>query len=151
MRLYLVRHGEAASGGGLATDRPLSKEGIGEVKRVADFIKIKTSSIWVSNRLRAKQTAQIFREYRLSNNLIERDDLAPNDPVDAICSDIIDYNGDLMIVGHLPFLSNLASSLLSASGDSIGIDFHAASILSLEREDEAWSLSWFLNPDLIVD
>jgi len=150
VRLYLVRHGEADSSGSLDSDKPLSKEGIEEVKKVADFVKIKTSAIWMSNKLRAKQTAEIFKEYGFSSNLIERDDLAPNDPTRTIHSDIEDYNSDLMIVGHLPFLSKLAASLLSTSEDSINFDFNTAAMMFLERESGEWSLSGFLNPDLIA-
>ena len=50
----------------------------------------------------------------------------------------------------MSFLSYLASNLLSLSGDSIGIDFNTASILSLEGKGKSWVISWLISPNLII-
>jgi phosphohistidine phosphatase len=148
MRLYLMRHGEAVPKENDKT-KTLAERGISEVKRVADFTNIKTESIWVSRELRARQTAQILKEYGCSDNIVEQEGLAPNDPTDVIYSKIISYESDLIIVSHLPFLSYLASNLLSLSEDIIDIDFSTAAVLSLEGKGKSWAISWFITPALI--
>jgi len=149
MNLYLMRHGEARSKE-VDRDRPLTEEGRSEVVKIASFINIKAHSIWVSNKLRAQQTAEILKEHRFCDDIVEREDLAPNDPVNAVYSDILNHHSNLIIVGHIPFLPYLASNLLSLSEDSVGIDFNTASVLSLEGKGKSWVISWLINADLIT-
>lgn len=92
MKLYLVRHGNAI-GGANDIARPLSSEGVSEVKRVADFLMTHdypVDVIYHSIRLRARQTAEILHDrLKVRKALIERSDLSPNDEIDEIADLLI--------------------------------------------------------------
>ncbi|MCD6094260.1 MAG: phosphohistidine phosphatase SixA [Candidatus Omnitrophica bacterium] len=149
MRLYLVQHGEALSKE-TAPERPLSEKGKTDVFKIANFLKgkVKIHCIWHSKKLRAIQTAQIFKEVGIGEDLVEREDLNPLDPVEKLPPEIIKSNLDLMLVGHLPFLASLASLLLSGNEDLNLIKFYPGGVVSLEKE-ENWRLLWIVIPHLI--
>jgi phosphohistidine phosphatase len=55
-----------------------------------------------------------------------------------------------VIVGHLPFLSKLASQLLCGSEKHYIADFPYAGAMCLEQIDrEKWFIKWFINPGII--
>ncbi len=154
MQLYLVRHGEAK------TDledpkRGLTNNGILEVERVAHFIggiHIAPNELWYSNKLRAKQTAEIFAK-ALSNKpkLIERPDLRPNDNVVSFQDQLLGMKDDLMIVGHLPFISRLTSLLICDNPEVELVSFPECSTLCLEStERHVWTINWVVNPRVLL-
>ncbi|MCK5534810.1 phosphohistidine phosphatase SixA [bacterium] len=154
MNLYLVRHGEAM-GSELFPTRPLSQKGKADVFKIGKFLKeagIKIDILWQSKKTRAVQTAQILAEIIKidKQNIMERDDLFPNDPVNNLLKEIIKKEADhLMIVGHLPFLQKLSSLLLVNSEYKRLIDFSSGGVVCLRREGEEWHLVWEVIPELI--
>ncbi len=56
---------------------------------------------------------------------------------------------DLMIVGHLPFLSQLASELLCGQADEEILAFRQGGVVALEHLDNGWQVVWVVTPDLI--
>jgi len=54
-----------------------------------------------------------------------------------------------MLVGHLPHLSRLSSLLLVGDPEKNIIAFRMAGIVCLRREEENWSVSWMIIPDLL--
>ena len=57
---------------------------------------------------------------------------------------------NLAIVGHLPFLEKLASTLLSHSQEASIISFAMAGIVCLNRDQENnWSVEWMITPDVV--
>ena len=152
MRLYLVRHGDYVSDA-IDPTRPLSEKGRADVSKIAKFLKGKISAdiIWHSTKLRARQTAELIAEIiSLKNNLLEKQGLAPNDPVDIIKEDILSKTTEnLMIVGHLPFLGKLASLLIVNSDSQTIIGFHQGSVACLEADKDIFTLTWIIYPDLI--
>ena len=158
MKLYLVQHGEAAAESE-NPKRPLTEQGKMDVKKVAHFLDqdgVEVDRIWHSAKTRAIQTAEIFAEALHIKELCqEQEGLNPNDSVDPVLKKIIgikpeDEIENLMIVGHLPFLQKLASSLLSGEPPQELIQFHQGGVVCLEKLDEGpWQFVWAVIPDLL--
>ncbi|MFH1395208.1 MAG: phosphohistidine phosphatase SixA [Candidatus Omnitrophota bacterium] len=150
MKLYLIQHGLSVPED-IDPQKPLSEEGKEQTEKAARLLKaekINISNLWFSKKIRAVQTAQIISEYVTCPNIRERDDLKPNDPVDKFKDEIKDLAGDLMIVGHLPFLKKLTSLLLSGNDAGDIIAFKNSGIVCLEHQDK-WRIEWCLTPDLL--
>ena len=154
MRLYLVQHGEAASGD-IDPRRPLTKKGEKDVKKTAHFLKGSGAGldlIWHSIKTRAIETAQIIaKEFSLPGYAIkQKEGLAPNDPPQKVFDEILSVSSDLMIVSHLPFLQKLASlALLNSESPSI-VDFRQGGVVCLEyKTTGVWELIFAIPPDLL--
>lgn len=114
MVLYLCQHGDA-----LATDvdpdRPLSEHGTTDVCNVANALGggVDIAEIVHSGKTRARQTAELFHE-RLAPEaaIMTEDGLEPKDPVRIFAEGLASRDSNLMVVGHMPFVSRLASHLL---------------------------------------
>jgi phosphohistidine phosphatase len=154
MKVYLVRHGEAVSSQ-FDPQRPLSKQGLADIRKVASFIKpmsISVEHIWHSGKLRAAQTAEILAE----SVLVEKDcsaheALGPNDDVTIIVDELEAYDTDLMIVGHLPFLAYLASLIVAGTQTANVAAFDAGSIACLNRRDRSqWQIEWMITPEFLA-
>ncbi|MBN1445819.1 MAG: phosphohistidine phosphatase SixA [Candidatus Omnitrophica bacterium] len=152
MNLYLVRHGEALSAD-VNPERPLSDTGAANVKKMAESLKrygVSVDTVFHSTKKRAEETARILAEtLNPVSNLVEKQGLEPNDPVDTIFREIFEADGCLMIVGHLPFLRNLAERLLAGSKAGDLPVFKPGSVLSLAGSGTKWEITGFASPDLI--
>jgi len=152
MTLYLVRHGKARKGG-KDRQRPLMARGINDLKSVAAFLKrlrLPVSQIWHSDRVRAMETARMVAPaVVLSGKMLERPGLGPGDSVDAAIRQIKNVRGDLMIVGHQPFLGKLASKLLKQKSSDEIVKLPTSSVLALASEDGKWAVAWLLPPVLV--
>jgi len=150
MKLYLVQHGLSLSED-IDPEKPLSPQGREQTQGVAEFLKGKNfqvDELWHSPKKRAAQTAQVFSENILCSRIQEREDLNPLDPVKDFPQEIESSDKDLMIVGHLPFLQNLASLLLSGTENNQFISFRNSGVLCLEKAD-AWKVLWAVTPELL--
>ena len=152
MRIYLVQHGEAIPEE-IDPSRPLTAKGSGDVERMARFAHQASAQvplIWHSGKLRAEQTAELLaKALQPSEGIQQVSGLAPNDPIEPVLEQLGVRQADLMIVGHLPFLAKLASTLLCGFPADI-ISFKPGGILCLERgEDRRWRLAWMATPELI--
>jgi len=151
MKLYLVQHGNALSKE-QDPQRPLSQQGIKDVSKVADFLKgldINIEALWHSGKTRAAQTARILGNALGKGDGLQHQGLAPNDDVQNIARQINSAPGDIMIVGHLPFLSRLTSFLLVGDESADIVNFNQAGVVCLQSDDANWSLSWIITPQLI--
>ena len=152
-RLYLVRHGQAASGSEDPA-RSLTEKGRADVSKLADFLRpldISVGVVWQSGRTRAAQTAEIVGSVVKSNEgIVERKGLSPNDPVENIAIEINAADGDIMIVGHLPFVGRLAAYLTAGrSEDAVG--FNESAIACIERDHGGkWWLTWMIYPGILT-
>lgn len=154
MKVYLVRHGDAVSSQS-DPKRPLSEQGRADVRKVASSIKplgISVEHIWHSGKLRAAQTAEILADsVKMEKGCSEHEALDPNDDVTAIADELDAYNTDLMVVGHLPFLGNLASLLVTGKQFVNIVSFDASSIVCLNRSDPGrWQIKWMLTPEILL-
>ena len=153
MKLYLVQHAKAASKD-IDPDRSLTEEGLRDIQKVAAFIKplaLSADYLWHSGKKRAQQTAGILAEVITINiEHTAREGLAPNDDVKVIENEIMSLKQNIMIVGHLPFLSKLASLLLTGRDSSNTVAFKNAGIVCLNyTDDNQWQLDWIIIPDIL--
>ncbi|MBU0683343.1 MAG: phosphohistidine phosphatase SixA [Candidatus Omnitrophota bacterium] len=150
MKLYLIQHGLSVSED-VDPQKPLSEEGKAQTEKAARLLKaerVNVENLWFSKKMRAVQTAQIISQYVTPSNARERDDLKPNDPVDKFPGEIKNLAGDLMIVGHLPFLKKLTVLLLCGKDEGDIISFKNSGIICLGHMDK-WRIEWYLTPDLL--
>ena len=153
MRLYLIRHGEAAPEE-VDPNRPLTPKGRRQAERVASFLRplgISVSAVWHSGKLRAAQTAEILASgVNSTSGVLERKGLGPMDPVDPVREAVEKADGDLMVVGHLPLLEKLASSLVLGSEDRDLATFLEVSAVCLEGgRDPGWRIAWMVSPETL--
>jgi len=115
MHLYLVQHAEARPREE-DPQRPMSKQGQADILKVAVFLAereaVKASRILHSGKLRAEQTAEILAEYLHPDSVSATDGLNPLDDPALWAGRLKETDEDLMLVGHLPHMSNLAALLL---------------------------------------
>jgi phosphohistidine phosphatase len=154
MKLYLVQHAKAAPKE-VDPGRPLTEEGHQDIQKVAAFIKplnLCVDYLWHSGKKRAAQTADALAEVvEVRTETTARDGLAPNDDVTVIKNEIEAAQHDIMLVGHLPFLSKLASLLLTGGESAGAVAFKNAGIVCLDRSDEnQWQLNWMIIPELLI-
>lgn len=154
MKLYLVQHAKAASKDA-DPQRPLTEEGRRDIQKVAAFIKplnLSVDYLWHSGKKRAVQTSGFLAEVvKINETQIIHDGLGPNDDVTALKNELISARQNIIIVGHLPFLSKLASLLLTGCESSNTVAFKQAGIVCLDYSgDNQWQLDWLIIPELLV-
>ena len=116
MKLFLVQHAEAKNKNEDPT-RPLSEKGWKDIKKIAkyaeEYLHIDVRQIFHSGKLRAEQTAEVLAKYLNPPEKVTIDkNLEPLADPKAWKRQLIGTSEDVMLVGHLPHLSKLASSLL---------------------------------------
>ena len=153
MKLYLVQHAKAASEQ-VDPQRPLTEEGRSDIQKVAAFMKplnLCVDYLWHSGKKRAAQTAGVLAEVIKVKTQTVHDGLGPTDDVTALKDELVSATGDIMVVGHLPFLSKLTSLLLTGSESANTVAFKNAGIVCLSRSDEnRWQIEWVVTPELLA-
>lgn len=151
MDFYLVQHGEAKA----ETEDParaLTDRGRAEVQRVARHaaaVGLQIVEIRHSGKLRARQTAELLAEYLSPlRGVGETEGLGPTDDPSKARTELEAAHAPLMLVGHLPHLSRLASSLLVGDPGKEIIRFRMGAIVCLARGEGGWALQWILTPEL---
>jgi phosphohistidine phosphatase len=153
MKLYLAQHAKAASKEA-DPERRLTEEGQRDIQKVAEFIaplNLYVDYLWHSGKKRAEQTAEVLAGViKINKEHVARDGLGPNDDVTALKDELLLSKDDIMIVGHLPFLSKLASLLLAGSESANTVAFKQAGVVCLNRSGEnQWQLEWMIIPELL--
>jgi phosphohistidine phosphatase len=134
--------------------KPLSEKGILDIKKVASHLSsrdIKVDQIFHSDKLRAKQTAEVLAEnLKPSKGLSEIFGLNPIDDPEKWVDILKDMTDDIMLVGHLPHLDKLSSLLLCGDINRKIVVFQQSEVACLKRdEDGKWSFEWMANPEVI--
>ena len=154
MVLYLVQHGTAKTEGE-DPGRSLTEEGKRTVEGVAEHLStlsLALDRIEHSDKLRARQTAEIFAaKLHPAQGTLQVLSLAPNVDVEPTRVRLNQETATVMIVGHLPHLSRLASRLFALPADHTLVRFQMGGVVKLERDDSGhWALCWILTPDLLL-
>ena len=153
MKLYLIQHGEAKSEAE-DPERSLTTKGQKEVlavSKMAEGLRIRPSKIYHSGKLRAKQTAEIIESaLKISDALVQSaPGLNPNEDIQPWAERISKEKGDLMLVGHLPFLEKLTSFLLCGDERTRLVLFRYGAMVCLDQKvDKSWVVSWILTPEM---
>jgi phosphohistidine phosphatase len=154
MKLYLVQHGEAVD---KEQDpaRPLSEQGVRDVTRMAALLRdrqVSVSHVLHSGKRRAEQTAAIFAGAVLPAGQIKAFiGINPNDAVDNFSEVITSWQDDMLVVGHLPFMSRLVSLLIARNPDREIVSFYPGTAVCLEQKPSGeWVLLWMMRPDVLT-
>lgn len=154
MKLYLVQHG-AAVGKDIDPERPLSEQGVHDVKAIAGVLRnagIRVERIWHSGKRRAEQTAAILARAVARAAAVEPvDGISPNDPVAVFAEDADVWQQDTLVVGHLPFMAQLVSLLTTGDTEQAVVSYSPGSVVCLERRDTNWTVCWMLRPELFAE
>ena len=153
MDIYLVQHGEAKSKEDDAT-RPLTDHGrevVSRVARAARSLDLGVTAIYHSDKLRARQTAEILAgELTPRDGASQVEGLGPTDATNVAKQLVEAAEKSIMVVGHLPHLSHLTSLLLAGDSSLHLVAFKNGGIVCLRRDDSgAWRVGWMLTPELI--
>jgi phosphohistidine phosphatase len=152
MILYLVQHGEAVAE---AEDpaRPLSPRGAETARRMARWAaeaRLVVDEIRHSGKRRAAQTAEVLgAALAPARGVREAGGLAPRDDVHPCAEELHAGPPRLMLVGHLPHLSRLASLLVAGDPDLPLVAFRNAGIVCLTDEPGRWVVAWVVTPELV--
>ncbi|NOY07376.1 MAG: phosphohistidine phosphatase SixA [Spirochaetes bacterium] len=148
MHVYLVQHGEPVPKE-QDIKRPLSEKGRSIVEKLANACAVyglTAKNIYHSTRLRAKQTAEILG-FQLDIPVTEKAGLEPLNPVRPFYEEIENSDGDIMIVGHLPFLERLVSLMITGEEDKKPLQFQQGGLVCLiKSEENLWSVTWTVFP-----
>jgi len=154
MKLYLVQHGEAKTKEE-DPSRPLTDKGKAFSERTACFAvgqaQVSVGAVFHSNKSRARETAEIMAAYLWPvKGIKEEKDMQPNDDPKIWEARLSEMTEDVMLVGHLPHLSKLASVLLGDKDEKPVVEFKNSGIVCLRRDDVGqWLLSWVVTPDIL--
>ena len=148
----LMQHGEAVSKE-IDPNRPLSDKGREETEKIAKYlatIGFKPDKIIHSTKLRAKQTAEILAEHlKPVKGVEEVEGLEPKADPRMWYEKLATTKENIVVVGHLPHISKLASLLLTGNEDIEPIRFRYSGIFCLEKIENKWKLVWAITPDII--
>ncbi len=156
--IYLVRHGiaEDRSATGRDEDRELTQAGTDNMQRAAAglaWLEIKPDAIWSSPLRRARQTAEILRDAIAPGlELAVEPALRSEADVDATLQRLQAAAAAqaLMLVGHEPHISALASALLTGTVSGARVPFKPGSVLALEQTlppAGRGGLRWFITSE----
>ncbi|MGD8440575.1 MAG: phosphohistidine phosphatase SixA [Holophagae bacterium] len=152
-KVVLVRHGEATSTSENPA-RPLTIEGRQHAERVASWLKtrdIVLDEIVHSSKLRARQTAKIFGN-RLGvppARVHETAGLEPNDDPQPMADRLESERASVMVVGHLPYLNRLVSTLLVGGAASLQFRFIDAGAVVLAQGRGGWQVEAVIGHDCV--
>lgn len=150
MHLYLVQHGEAKTE---AEDpqRGLTEGGRRTVESMTEFLAplgLALDRIEHSEKLRARQTAEILAaKLKPVEGTKQISGMAPNDDVEPMRARLTKESKNLMLVGHLPYLSRLVARLLGLPAEKQVVQFEMGGVVRLDREQtEQWLVRWMVIP-----
>lgn len=152
MHLYLVQHA-LSKNREEDPERGITDEGRIETAKTGialSGLKPEIKSIWHSRKKRAFETAEIFADQLgIHEDLVEKDNLNPTDPVEPVLMELNQLNENTIVVGHLPYLSNLLSCLLDVKKDREIFQFRNSGIICLEKVEKSWKLLWAVTPEIL--
>ena len=149
MKLYLVRHAEAEDGD-VDAARQLTEQGRADAQRLAEALRamnLRVADVWHSGYPRAAQTAEPIARVAGGATPRPHDGLTPFDRTRPIAKQVNGYgDGDLMIVGHEPFLGKLAARLVTRRASRGIVKLDKPSIVCLDDGGHGvWRIRWMLS------
>jgi phosphohistidine phosphatase len=161
MKIYLLRHGQAG-GGHPDASRILTEQGRAHAQQLGEFLRRKETAppavLWCSPYRRARETANIVLD-AWGMAVTDRKDEARLEPEmnpSPLVDEFRQLDQDLLVVGHNPNISILASLLLNAERGRIRVNFQTCIMACLEMdpipnhgEVGPCKLSWMLDPRVL--
>jgi phosphohistidine phosphatase len=154
MEVYLVQHGEAKRKEE-DPERPLTEKGKDDVRKMAAFLSqsnVRVFQIRHSGKKRAEETALILADHLSPPSGVKIvQGLAPNDDATPVAETLHLETEPVMIVSHLPFLSRLASLLVTGDEEQTVVHFTMGGCARLVTENGNWTVEWVVTPGLLSD
>lgn len=146
MKLYLMRHGQAASPQ-VDPQQGLSREGRTEIEQLANRLSeqgIQFSCVYHSEKTRAQQTAEIMASI-ITPDVAPKmcTGLKPNDDPRSLIPEIETWQEDTLVTSHLPFVPGLLAEL---TGQTQSMGLVPGTIICLVKENDAWQIEWVESP-----
>lgn len=153
MMLYVIRHAHAVAAAE-DPERPLSKRGRQQVRRIASFLKqsdaIAVGEIWHSPLARSVQTATLLRDrLGLEARLVEVKGLEGEDVPTIIAGRLKSRRQPLAIVGHEPHLSAFLSLLVAGAAEPRKFVLKKCAVVALGHVDGQWAVRWQVSPEIV--
>ena len=147
MRLYLMRHGQAANPKE-DPERGLTATGRAEIENLAQRLADKGVSfkqVLHSKKARAQQTAEIMAT-KLAPGVTPqmRRGLKPDDDPAEFIPEIDCLDEDTLIASHLPFVPNLLQAL---TGQTQSSGFVPGTVICLLKDNGSWKIEWIEVPN----
>jgi phosphohistidine phosphatase SixA len=161
MNIYLLRHAQAEAGYP-DSQRILSAKGHADAERLGQFLRSKETSLpqvlWCSPYRRAQETAGLVLDAWGGAVEQRRDEerLEPDMNPASVAEGLLEVGRDVLVVGHNPNISILASLLLSAERGRTRTNFKTCNMACLSvnpienfGEVGPCELSWMLDPRML--
>lgn len=154
MNLYLVQHAQAKQKEE-DPERQLTEKGQVDIRKVAAFIAeqadIQVGSIMHSGKTRARQTAEVLAEHlNPPDGVKEADGLEPLADPSIWVEKLAGEREDVMLVGHLPYMSKLTAKLLCRDEEKMVVNFQMGGIVCLTGDESGiWSVCWMVIPQIL--
>ncbi|MBI5238075.1 MAG: phosphohistidine phosphatase SixA [Deltaproteobacteria bacterium] len=149
MLLYLVRHAEAKKEEE-DPERGLTLKGLSDIEKAGRLAAKRNARVRVilhSSKKRARETAEVLARHLNPGIVAESDGLNPLDDPKIWFKRLSIADDDMMLVGHMPHLSILASFLLNGDAEKGAIDFMTAGIVCFKKLGAgAWAVDWTTMP-----
>ena len=162
MLLLLVRHADAGDRDPAQwpddRDRPLTDKGRKVQRRVSRALgerKLIPTLVLTSPWARAAQTAEVLvTELGLNRAPVPTANLAASPDLIRLADDIGEPGADAMValVGHSPWMEELAALLLAGSTTGLRVDYPKSGVMGIELERPAvgaGALRFFLRPKML--
>jgi phosphohistidine phosphatase len=151
VKIILVQHGDAVSGE-MDSERPLSATGREQARKAGEFLNAISACpalIVHSGKKRAQETAEIISRALGGVRMEVRGHLNPKDGLERIMAEVQASEASLMVVGHMPFLGRLASSLMGADEARMVVDVAQASPVIFSRSEGRYVLDTYVKNDYL--
>lgn len=143
MYLILMQHAKSKSKDE-DPERGITETGKDETLKASEYLKLLNfpiDEIWYSTKKRSRETADIVTSVnKYKNKLSEKDFLSPMDHVKPAVKILNSRKKNIMIVGHLPYLSRLTSALLTGSENFEPVYFVNSGIVTFVHENNSWKI-----------
>ena len=154
MTLLLIRHGHAVTAGENPL-RPLSDLGRAQAAEMAAFFRMSgqflPAAIWHSPLARARESASLFAtSLNFTGPVLEVRGLRPEDDPRVTAGRLAGIGEGLVIVGHEPHLSALATLLVCGPAKAPVVILEKGACLGLEQAEGGWRIGWLVGPGLIA-
>ncbi len=150
MRAFLVQHADAKPKDE-DPDRPLTDRGRRDAEKIAEHLRgldMRVKELWHSGKTRAAQTAEtLAAAMTVDGGVTVRDDMAPDAKPGPVAKAIGKAGGDLLLVGHMPFMARLAGKLIAGKASAAPVAFSKGGVVCLQRDDDAWQVAWMITPE----
>lgn len=150
MKLYLMRHGQAA-GKLQDPEQGLTETGRADIERLAYQLADRGMTFsrgLHSDKTRARQTAETMARIIAPDAALSvHDHLKPNDDPVVLLAEMDDWQEDTLVTSHLPYLPGLLALLPGNTGATQAIGFEPGTVVCLAKDGEtAWRFKWTASP-----